>query len=526
MRDRENLAAVVATARIDEIVTSFLRKDSPGCAVAVMQNGEVIHSRGHGLADIEHGVAIKPDTVFHVASLSKQFTAFSVLALAADGGVSLDDDVRKHLRGALPDVKERITLRHLLHHTSGLRDQWKLLRLAGWRWMDEKSTDDVLRAVHRQEGLNFPPGDDFLYCNTGYTLLAAVVERVSGISLRDFASKRIFQPLRMEATQFRADHQQTLTGRAVGYADGGHGIFRFWVPNYDLIGPTNLHTTAEDLLRWAHNLMEPRPADARIVEDLLRPALLNSGTPIGYGAGVSIAVHRGLRLVRHSGWDMGYEAHLAVYPDERFAVAILCNLSTLTPALMARQIAEARLAERFPESPPPRRHRPVDELRREEGLYRHSQSGIAWSVKLVDGVLRTGAALEVSLKPLGAERFRGPDEVTEVTFEETAMSIRDEFDVVQRFERVAPSIPGPAKLAAYAGTYRSPELDATLKFEVHGNALRVLHPKWPPTTASPAYEDAFTDDTTTYMFTRNHAGAVDGLTLSLERAYRLRFDRV
>ena len=491
-----------------------------------MQNGDVIHSRGYGLADLEHGVPITPATVFHAASLSKQFTAFAVLALAANGRLSLDDDVRKHVPDAVPNFGARIRLRHLLHHTSGLRDQWRLLRLAGWRSMDEKTTRDVLEVVQRQRELNFQPGEDFLYCNTGYTLLALIVERVSGKSLRDFASERIFQPLRMEATRFRADHRDLVTGRAFGYADDGDGIFRFWVPNFDLIGSTSLHSTVEDLLRWARNLMEPRPADAGIVEGLLRPGALNDGTPVGYGAGVGIAVHRGLKIVRHSGWDLGYEAHLAVYPDERFAVAILGNLSTLRPALTARRIAEVRLADRFPVPPPPRRNPPADELRQEVGLYRHPLSGMAWRVRLSEGVLRTGPAHDVPLDPLGARRFQGPDETTEVAFDGTTMSIRDEFGVVQKFERVASSVPGPANLAAYAGTYRSLELDATLTFELAGDGLRVEHPKWPPTTASPAYKDAFTDGTATYMFTRKPAGAVDGLTLSLERAYRLRFDRV
>ena len=518
---------MVAIPKIDAIVTPLIREGSPGWAVGVMQDGDVIHARGYGLADLEHGVPIKPATVFHAASLSKQFTAFAVLALAAGGRLSLDDDVRKHVRGAVPGIGARITLRHLLHHTSGLRDQWKLLRLAGWRWMDEKTTDDVLGFVRSQKALNFQPGEDFLYCNTGYTLLATVVERVSGASLRDFARERIFKPLGMKATSFRADHREVMKGRAFGYAAASDTLFWFWVPNYDLIGSTNLHTTVDDLLRWAHNLMDPRPADAGIVEELLRPGALNDGTPIGYGAGVGIDVHRGLRIVRHNGWDLGYEAHLAVYPDERFAVAILGNLSKLKPALTARRIAEVRLADRFTQPPPPtKRIPPADELRQEEGLYRHPLSGIAWRVKLSEGVLRTGAALEISLDPLGAGRFQGPDEVSEVAFDGTTMSIRDEFGVVQKFERVDSSVPGPAKLAAYAGTYRSPELEATLTFEVAGDALRVEHPKWPPTTASPAYEDAFTDSTATYMFTRNPAGAVDGLTLSLERAYRLRFDRV
>src|SRR5713226_5902838 len=176
-----------------------------------MRSGRIVHARGYGMADLEHNVPIRPETGLHVASLSKQFTAFAVLLLAAKGKLSLEDEVRKYVP-EIPNFGAPIRLQHLLYHTSGLRDQSPLLQLAGWRPMDERTEDDVLNLVRRQRELNFQPGEDFAYCNTGYTLLAVTVRRVSGCPLRAFAKKHIFRPLRMAATRFRDDHTELVQG--------------------------------------------------------------------------------------------------------------------------------------------------------------------------------------------------------------------------------------------------------------------------------------------------------------------------
>jgi CubicO group peptidase (beta-lactamase class C family) len=530
-RGRENLPGVISSPRnpqIDAIINSWLREnssireDGPGCAVAVMRDSAIVHVGGYGMADLEHRVKITPAAVFHVASLSKQFTAFAVLDLADRGKLDLDDDVRVYVP-QVPVFGPRITLRHLLHHMSGLRDQWKLLRLAGWRWMDEFKKGDVLDVVRRQRDLNFSPGEGFSYCNTGYTLLGAVVERVAGAPLREFARARIFKPLGMRATHFRHDHMKLIKQRAFGYRGEGKGPFQFWVPNFDLVGPTGLYTTVEDLLRWARHLMKPRAKYARVVAALTRRGSLKGGTRVGYGAGVGIGSYRGLPVVSHSGWDLGYASHLAIYPTARFAVVILGNLSSLTPALPARRIADECLGKRFPRPPVKARKVPVAELEREAGLYRHAQSGTAVWVK------RAGAGLgmgQTVLGPLGGRRFVGPepDETTEVKFTNTIMSVRDEFGVTQRFERVFP-VPRRVKLAEYEGTYHSSELGVALTFAKSGKALRVRRPKWPATTALPAYKDAFTDDTTTYAFVRAAGGRVVAVEVSQDRLYRLRFDR-
>ena len=191
----------VQIKRIDSVFSQFDGTNRPGCALGVGQGGVPVYARGYGMSDLQHGVPITPQSIFHVASVSKQFTAFAVGLLAQDGKISLDDDVRKYIP-ELPVYGKTITIRHLIYHTSGIRDQWELLGMAGWRYPDDLFTqEDVLDIVVRQKALNFSPGDEYVYSNSGYSLLAMIVQRVSGKTLREFANQRIFQPLGMTSTQ-------------------------------------------------------------------------------------------------------------------------------------------------------------------------------------------------------------------------------------------------------------------------------------------------------------------------------------
>src|SRR5271170_5306364 len=217
----KNLALRDLHGRVDKVFEKWDSTVSPGCALSVIKDGEIVYKRGYGMADLDHDIPITSETVFHVASISKQFTAAAVLLLAQEGKLSLDDDVRKYIT-ELPDFGVRITIRHLIHHTSGLRDQWSLLGLAGWRYsLDLITDDDVLAVMTRQKNLNFKPGEKHVYCNTGYTLMGLIVKRVSGMSLREFTTKNIFEPLGMTHTHFRDDHAEIIKHDALGYEQEG-----------------------------------------------------------------------------------------------------------------------------------------------------------------------------------------------------------------------------------------------------------------------------------------------------------------
>ncbi|MGQ0642686.1 MAG: serine hydrolase domain-containing protein, partial [Gemmatimonadaceae bacterium] len=281
---------------VNRAFAAWGNSDGPGCAVAVSREGNVVFQNGYGMANLELDVPITPAAIFHVASVSKQFTAMAVMLLARDGKLSLDDDVRRHLP-ELPDYGYKITVRHLLQHTSGLRDQWDLLFMARGRFEENRITEaDVIEIVSRQKALNFVPGSEYLYSNTGYTLAGTIVKRVSGKSLREFADERIFRPLGMTHTHFHDDYTMVVKGRAAGYTRGADGKWHVSLPNYDTYGATSLFTTVGDLLKWDTNVWKPTVGDETMLRDMRTSATLTSGDTTGYGLGIATEVYRGTRL--------------------------------------------------------------------------------------------------------------------------------------------------------------------------------------------------------------------------------------
>src|SRR5688572_13710077 len=244
-------ASTSLTRQVDEIFSSFT-PNGPGCAVAVYQNAKVLLAKGYGSANLEYGVPITPSTPFIVGSVAKQFTAAAIALLVEEKRIALTDDVRKYVP-ELPDYGTPITIDHLVHHTSGLRDWWELVTLAGLRNDDTYAVQDVLDMTARQRGLNFPPGEQYLYSNTGYMMLGLVVHRVTGRTLRQFADERIFKPLGMTATHFHDDHTEIAPGRAAAYSPVTGGRYRINIWNNDLVGQGGVMTTVLDLAKWDEN---------------------------------------------------------------------------------------------------------------------------------------------------------------------------------------------------------------------------------------------------------------------------------
>ncbi len=333
------------TAQVNSLFAEWDRPDAPGAAIAIIQNGETVYKQGYGMANLEYDIPISPSTIFHVASLSKQFTSFAINLLALEGKLSLDDEIQKHFP-EFGDFGKPITLRHLRHHTSGLRDQWDLLALAGWRMEDVITEQDILDIAWMQRELNFEPGSEYLYCNTGYTLLAVIVKRVSGLTLREFTQERIFDRLGMTNTHFHDDHRMIVPNRAYSYAPREDG-FEHRILSFANVGTTSLFTTVEDLAKWDQNFYEPVVGGTEAVELLHDRFVLNDGTTIAYAAGLSIGDYRGLKRVDHSGADAGYRAHILRFPGEQFTVTVLCNRGDANPGTLAYKIADIYLADRL-----------------------------------------------------------------------------------------------------------------------------------------------------------------------------------
>lgn len=504
--------------------------DAPGCAVGISRGGRLIYENGYGMANLETGTPITAASIFHVASVSKQFTAMSVMLLARDGKLSLDDDIRRFLP-EIPDYGHRITIRHLLTHTSGLRDQWDLLAMARGRFQENRITDaDVLEIVARQKALNFVPGTEYLYSNTGYTLAGTIVRRVSGRSLRDFADERIFRPLGMTRTHFHDDYTMVVPGRTSAYERRMDDRWHVSIPNFDTYGATSLYSTVGDLLKWEANVAAPTVGDESILRQMNTSATLANGDTTGYGLGRATEKHRGAWLVGHSGSDAGYRAYLGQFPEHRLAVAVLCNRPS-NPANFAREVAAVLLGDALGREPAPAPavRQTVDELRSLAGVYVNPATDRILFVSLRDDALTLGRASGPKLVPIGERRFRAegaPSIEYEFRSDGTLLQHRRTWPsaIPITFTRHAPARPTPAALRAYAGTYDSEELgatytvvatDSTLVLETRGGNDRVLRP---------AYGDVFVGDVT-IAFTRR-GSRIDGLLMGSSRVRRVRFARL
>src|SRR6266849_5836711 len=328
----------------DEVLADLTKSGSPGCALAVARGGKIIYEKGYGRANIEDDVEITSRTVFDIGSTSKQFTAASILLLEKQGKLSVQDDIRKYLP-EIPDYGNKITILHLLNHTSGLRDYLALFELAGMN-IDSVTTDqDALAILARQKALNFEPGSDWLYSNSGFFLLSVIVKRASGKTLREFATENIFEPLQMKQTIFRDEHTLLVPNRALAYdsKDAGAG-YTLDVSYFEQTGDGAVHTSVEDLLKWDENFYSGQIGGKEFLSEIQEPGKLNSGKVLDYAKGLRIADYCGLRTVSHGGSWGGYRAELLRFPEQHFSVACLCNLGSASPSNRARRVADIYLA--------------------------------------------------------------------------------------------------------------------------------------------------------------------------------------
>lgn len=532
------------TERVDQLFTEWAKASSPGCALAVIQDGDIVYKQGYGMANLEYNIPITPKTIFHVASVSKQFVAMTIAMLASEDKLSLDDDVRQYIP-ELPDFDDTITIRHLLHHVSGLRDQWELLILAGWRMDDVITTEDILELVQRQQELNFKPGEEYLYCNTGYTLLGVIVKRVSGKSLRDFCEENIFQPLGMHSTHFHDDHEMIVENRAYSYAPKNENNFKHSVLSFATVGATSLFTTVEDLVPWERNFYDGSIGGKDIIKQMHTHGVLNDGEQIEYALGLRITDYRGLKVVQHSGGDAGYCSHLIRFPEQHFSVAILCNLSTMNPSELAKRVAGIYLAEAFADNKEAEDEAALIELSPEQlacrvGVYYNAATATTRRLEMRDDKLVIALGPGFELAPLSENHFQV------VAFPQEKLRFGSAADGTLQMREIAGSAkpvmyeavvtvaPTMEEQAAYAGTYYSPELDVNYTVLVQEGQLVLQRRKYGISRLLPTFADGFTGDITpdawgsgrlNIVFNRDDKNRVAGFRLSTGRVRNLRFVR-
>lgn len=410
------LADVPASA-IDAVFADWNHTDTPGCAVSVLDHGKVLFQRGYGMASLELDVPISPETVFYIASTSKQFTAVSIALLARDGKLSLDDDVRRYVP-ELPDYGKTITVSHLVHHTSGLRDYLGLSGLAGHDVADSLPLQQALDLITAQKALNFVPGAEYLYSNSNYLLMTVIAERVSGMSLREFAQQRIFGPLGMSQTQFYDDTTRIVPKRTIGHTRNDDGSWSLLRTSYALVGDGGLLTSVKDMEAWERNFLDNRiGGGAELLTQITTPGKLDDGKPITYGFGLIADTYRGLPTVAHGGSFLAYKADMLRFPQQQFAVHVLCNAGVATPDRYSRRIADLYLAKQFtaPVPTPPARRTPAQakqalatpaQRAAVAGDYRSDELNVVYHVRLKDGQLMTSAGYlpAVPLRLLDADR--------------------------------------------------------------------------------------------------------------------------
>jgi CubicO group peptidase (beta-lactamase class C family) len=534
--------------RVDKVFGKWNKSNSPGCSLGVYKNGQMLYKRGYGMADLNEGVPITPGTVFHVASMSKQFAAASVVLLSQQGKLALDDDVRKYIP-ELPDFGQRITIRHLIHHTSGLRDQWALLGLAGWRYSQDLITDDdVMSVITRQKDLNFKPGDKHVYCNTGYTLLGLIVKRVTGLSLQEFSTKNIFEPLGMTHTHFRDDHAEIIPHNAVGYSQAApEKPFRISITNFDTTGATSLHTTVEDLLLWDENFYHPRFGGAAFLQQMLERGKLNNGETLDYAFGLVWGKYKGLTTIDHGGADAGYRSDLTRFPDQHFSAAVLCNSAETNPSSLVRQVADILLAKDLkPSEPAEQPAKPADSAKTPAITLTAAQlealTGLYWDqeaddfVRIVSqkGQLQVDTADDpLTLKPFAESHFhianRPWGDMVDIHFLPASAGqprrLEQSFgggkpDV---FESTEAFTPLAADLAQYAGAYVSEEIDPVYRILLEEGTLKLSRLKHKTETLRPTVRDVFTGDIGTVRFTRDANQHISGFLLNAGRIRNFRF---
>ena len=341
------------TIQVDELFAEWDGETSPGGVVGIFMDGRIIYSKGYGVANLDYDIPITPQSVLRIGSISKQFVAMCIAILAEQGKLSFDDDIRTYLP-EMPDYGNQITIRHLLHHTSGIREYLALVNLIG---KPEGSvfgytTRELVELLSRQQKLNFEPGSQFSYTNSGYFLLAEIVTRVSGMKASAFAQENIFEPLGMTQTRFYDDPNAIIRNQAFGYSPKRDGGYRLDILRSDVIGDLGVITTVEDFLHWDNNFYENKlgAGTKNLITMMFTRGRTSSGEDLSYALGLEFDSYRGLKTMGHGGSAVGYVAEFLQFPEQRFSVVILSNLSSFRPGRIARQVADLYLANQFSEA--------------------------------------------------------------------------------------------------------------------------------------------------------------------------------
>lgn len=540
------VAAIVEpnAADIDAVFADYDSTTSPGCALGVIHDGDWIYQRAYGMANLEYGISLSAKSVFRTASVGKQFTAMAIAILDEQGVLSLDDPLST-LFPEFPSWAQETTIRHLIHHTSGIRDYLTLAWLTG-KGDEAHYTDEfALDLIARQKHLNFAPGDDHLYSNAGYLLLAHIVKRATGQSLREWAAENMFGPLDMDNTHFHDDHTHIVPLRADGYAPTEDG-FQISMTTLDMVGDGGVYTTIEDFLRWDRNFYNNvlGQGSPELIHTVTTPGTLNHDEPMTYAFGLDVDEYRGVLLVAHSGGFVGFRTDTIRFPEQGLSVVVYCNRADANPGDRSRKVAEIYLADVMDPEVEPRSAADevtgaevsVAQLESVAGRYWNEKRRSSWEVALEEDqlylVLSEGDRFEMI--PLAQRHFaiRSSWIQAEAQFEEVGEEgMRMTFlfrgsDEPRVLERFSPRQVSANDLADYVGSYYSEELGVDYHLEVVDERLQFRIVRHEAHDLEPLFDEIFaTSDYGTFEFRRDGAGTVKGFMLDAGRVRNLEFLR-
>lgn len=536
-------AATTKEGKVDQLYAYWDNKDSPGAAIAVVKDGKIVFKKGYGMANFEYDIPNTPSTLFYICSESKQFTAFAIASLAVQGKIDLEADVREYLP-EMPDFGESIKVKHLIYHTSGLREITDLLHLAGWR--RDYSYQDILKLYRHQQRLNFTPGGSYLYCNTGYVLLALIVERLTGLSINDWSQKHVFKPLGMTNTRYYDDPTKISKNRAHAYSPGHSGGYaQSILDDASLVGAGGILSTIEDLSKWTiylENLKDSHP-DLLAVYD--EQGVLNSGKKLDYAFGHVISKHRGLRIIEHGGASgTGFKTLITRIPGQRFSIIQLSNYEHFYPSEYTGKIIDIYLAEQLKSGPERRMPAPgrkavsidLQVLDDYTGTYKH-WSGMTCVVITKEGnqlMLQQIGEPKMRLYPESETKFflRGYD--FQFSFPrnksgEVTIMIAHQFGQDNPLKRTESLTLDLDQLREYTGNFYCSELDTTYSLAVKEDGLTAQHRLNHDVLLTRINKDIFKGNREYFQsvtFMRDKEKVITAFTISNGRAMNIRFDRI
>ncbi|HAV76254.1 MAG TPA: penicillin-binding protein [Anaerolineae bacterium] len=520
------------TERVDALFAKWDNPDSPGCVLAVIRNGEFVHKRGYGMADLERRVPITPDSVFDIGSTGKQFTATVIAILANQGQISLDDSIRKHLPEML-SYADQISIRHLIHHTSGLRDYLTLMDVQGMNDVNFYPEDSLYDLVARQKGLNYKPGREFLYSNTGYFLLGRIAQRVTGKHITQLIKEHILDPLGMVNTTFNKDHRPIIKDRALSYDAGDkEGTFDNAIALCGGYGDGAIITNIHDLLLWDHNFYDNKLNNAQpdLIDQLHTTGKLNNGKSISYAFGLILDKYQGQRIVSHGGSWAGYRTEMMRFPDHRFTVVCISNLGSINPTRLSQQVADIYLEDKIKHLSAKKLILSGTDMAHFTGIYQGKYLTVEIVIKDKEGglFLITGTR-EYCLRQIEKKKFQTEEGLDTLTFSggnNEFLRFTEDGMQSEKYKRIRAVRLEEPHLTTYHGGYVCRELELRYKIIIQDGGLQIKRNAYD----TPGLTTILTEDTILCDFGelrfKFKDGNVKGFSLNADRVINLKFHKI